>query len=411
MRFPLSLKLYLASTRPSAEAAVRSASLPPRAQGPYLWLHHSTPDSPSRTAELVERLQDARNDLNILISTSDSVPPPEGMESAGVQHLEIAGDHLADMRRLVTRYAPELMIWVGAGLRPGLVIAAEKENVPLIMIDGEAPHFPGIERRWLPGLAKPLLRSFRTILARDPDAIRALVRQGAPRASVRLGGALETLPPPPPCSFEARDDMARRLAARPLWMAARATAGEEEILEAVQRHVSRISHRLMLVLEPEDESRGEALAMRLEKAGWRIALRSRGDEPDGETQICITDDHDEHGLWLRLAPVCFLGGTLSSGATVNPMEPAALGSAILHGPHTGEHLETCLQLDNAGAARLVLDQEGLARAIEAMLAPHKAAAMANAAWEYHSSTSLATGRICDLLLEALAERADKEGQT
>ncbi len=92
------------------------------------------------------------------------------------------------------------------------------------------------------------------------------------------------------------------------------------------------------------------------------------------------------------------------------MAPAALGSAILHGPHTGNHLETCLQLDNAGAARLVLDQAGLARAIEAMLAPHKAAAMANAAWEYHSSTSLATGRICDLLLEALAERAGKEEQ-
>ena len=411
MRIPLSLKLYLASTRPFAEAGAGSASLPPRAEGPYLWLHHSTPESLSRTAELVERLQDARNDLNILLSTAGHMALPEGMESAGIQHLEISGDHLADMRRLIARYAPELMIWVGAGLRPGLVVAAEKEDVPLIMIDGEAPHFPGIERRWLPGLAKPLLRSFRMILARDPDAIRALVRQGAPRANVRLGGALETLPPPPPCSIEARDEMARRLAARPQWMAARATPEEEGILEAVHRHVSRISHRLMLVLEPEDESRGEALAKRLEKAGWRIALRSRGDEPDGETQICIADDHDEHGLWLRLAPVCFLGGTLSSGATVNPMEPAALGSAILHGPHTGKHLETCLQLDNAGAARLVLDREGLARAIEAMLAPHKAAAMANAAWEYHSSTSLATGRICDLLLEALAERAGKEEQT
>src|SRR5580704_4637941 len=41
----------------------------------------------------------------------------------------------------------------------------------------------------------------------------------------------------------------------------------------------------------------------------------------------------ELGLFYRLASFCFVGGTLVPMGGHNPLEPAALGCAVLAGPH------------------------------------------------------------------------------
>ncbi len=405
MRIPISLKLYLASARRKKGGA--GVSLPPRAPGPYLWLHVSGRAHYPPLPELIEHIQDEYEDLNVLVTVRAEEADLLDKGLAGADLVVLHNDHPEDMRDLVGYWKPDVLVFAGAGLRPGLVVAADAAGVPLIMMDAEAPSFPGIERQWLPGLAKPLLRAFGTILARDAPAARALVRQGAARGVVRIGGMLEQMTPPPRCSEEERDEMAGHLAARPVWMALAVDQDEENLVERAHRALTRISHRLLLILEPADRLRVSQIERAFCKAGWRVVVRSRGELPDGDAQICIADAQDERGLWLRLAPVCFMGGTLCNGGNSSPLEPAALGSAILHGPKTAPFLETYLQLDNAGAARLVLDGSGLVRALEVMLAPDKTAAMANAAWDYYSSASLATGRARDLILETLGKGGRK----
>ena len=100
----------------------------------------------------------------------------------------------------------------------------------------------------------------------------------------------------------------------------------------------RMAHRLLLILSPATPEDGPGLRDALEAEDWVVALRSDGEEPDPEIQIFVADAPGEAGLWYRLAPITFLGGSLVRGGQGrDPCEPAALGSAILTGPDTGPY--------------------------------------------------------------------------
>jgi 3-deoxy-D-manno-octulosonic-acid transferase len=62
--------------------------------------------------------------------------------------------------------------------------------------------------------------------------------------------------------------------------------------------------------------------------------RSQDELPDAATTIYIADTMGELGLFYRLAPFCFIGGSLIRHGGQNPLEPAKLGCAVLAGPHT-----------------------------------------------------------------------------
>ena len=58
----------------------------------------------------------------------------------------------------------------------------------------------------------------------------------------------------------------------------------------------------------------------------------------------------ELGVFYRLAGVVFLGKSLTGEGGQNPIEPAKLGSAILHGPNVGNFADVYEGLDAAGGA-------------------------------------------------------------
>ena len=112
--------------------------------------------------------------------------------------------------------------------------------------------------------------------------------------------------------------------------------------------------RSVLILVPQDPARSAALATKLEaEEGWHVAYRGRDEEPENETEVYIMDGGPDYGLCYRLAPVTFLGGSLEGqGCARNPMEAAAMGSAILYGPRAGIYGAAYARLGAARAARM-----------------------------------------------------------
>ena len=70
---------------------------------------------------------------------------------------------------------------------------------------------------------------------------------------------------------------------------------------------------------PEIQAEVEAL-------GLAAVLQSEDDDPEADDQVLIAEDSYEMGLWYRLAPVCFMGGTLFEG----PSLPRATRSSPPH---------------------------------------------------------------------------------
>ena len=89
--------------------------------------------------------------------------------------------------------------------------------------------------------------------------------------------------------------------------------------------------------------------------GFSCALRSRGERPERGVEIYVCDTMGELGLFYRLAGVVMVGKSFVGEGGQNPIEPAKLASAVLHGPDVANFLDVYALLDEAGGAALARD--------------------------------------------------------
>lgn len=361
------------------------ASFPPRPDGRLIWLHAPKAEAVQGLVQLANKLA-AEDGIATLIT---------GLRETG--HIAPPVDQPTEVKAFLDHWRPDALVLSDGEIRPALLFEAEARNIPVMVVDGRDPSLARGRDGWFPGLLRGAVQTLRHVFALDEAAARAYRKAGA--AQVEVAGRMEAVSAALPCHEGERAALAEILKARPVWLAAAVPQAEEAAVIAAHRAALRLSHRLLLILVPETCSRADALAADLEaQEGWIVARRSEEQEPDAETAVYLPDSADEYGLWYRLAPVTFVGGSLAGdGAARNPLEPAALGSAIIYGPRPGPHGAVFGRLGAARAARAVGSAADLAEALGDLLAPDRAALAAQAAWAVASDGAEVTEKVLQRL--------------
>lgn len=381
MALKLGLTLYSLGQRRDATDSPR----PARPKGRLVLLHAPGASAARGLRELARRLI-AEDGVQVLLTCPEALPALDG---ALIQ--PPPPDTPAEVRTFLSHWRPDLAIFADGELRPALIEAATADRIPLMMADARTPRLPKEREGWFPGLIRGALASFAWIGALDDNAARAFRRAGAPGAVVVTIGRLEEPSSALLCNEAERHALTNVMATRPVWFAANLPEAEEEAVLTAHRAVLQHAHRLLLIVLPASPDRADALSARAEAEGWAVAHRAQEQEPEAETELFVVDSPAEIGLWYRLAPITFLGGSLSgTGALRDPMEAAALGSAILHGPRAGVHGAAFGRLGAARAARAVASSTDLAEALGDLLSPDRTARLAQAAWTVSSDGAEAT---------------------
>ena len=408
MATSLGLSLWLIATSRGAEGAGRV--LPPPPAAPLIWLHApSGGTSLAVLAALSRRLATLRPRLGVVLTHPPGAAPGPGSVPPRTLLLPALPEDPALMRRAMELWQPGAVVLGDGPLSPALIHAAEQAGRHAFLIDATEPR---VEARWsaLPGLQRALLRRLRRILVRDATAARAFRRAGARPWRLEQAGSMGLCAGPLLHNAVERDALAQRIGARPLWLAVTVPEAEEGAVLVAHRAAQMLAHRLLLLLVPSDPARGPALVEAAAALGLQASRRSAEQEPSDDDQIYVADTEGELGLWYRLAPVTFLGGTLIPGATArDPLEAASLGSAVVHGPATGPHAEACDRLMRAGASWRVpggtgaAATEALTEAMVTLLAPDRVAQMAQAGWAVATEGTEVTDHVASLVLAALDE--------
>jgi 3-deoxy-D-manno-octulosonic-acid transferase len=273
----------------------------------------------------------------------------------------------------------------------------------MILFDARASELAEHLPRWRRGVARALLGGFAGLHARDGAARDLLLRLGADPARIEVSGALEEGAQALECEEAERVRLAGQIAARPAWCVAGCTELEEALVLRAHAQARRLTYRLLLVVATDDPGRAPWLAARCREAGLTAVLHGSGAPVRETVDVLIGAGEADMGLFYRLASVTFMGGTLNGAGGRSPFEPAALGSAILHGPLTGRHAGLYARLGAAGATREVDSAEALAQALEATLVPARAAEAALAAWDVASRGVEVADRAATLIETVLAE--------
>ncbi|GAA0296506.1 3-deoxy-D-manno-octulosonic acid transferase [Rhodovulum strictum] len=372
-----------------------------RPEGPVVWLHAPPPAEWPAAAELIRMLHAERQGLTFLVTGDDAPPNRTGARMPALHHCAAPRDTARGAADFLAAWRPDICIFYPETLPMTTAAHAHARGSTLFLIARDLPE--AWRRRWRlgSGMIRRLLRRFDRIYAQTRQGADQLRAMGVSSVQLSPCGPLSEGSAVLRCSEAEREVLARLMGGRPAWLAACTRPTEEPVIIAAHARGIRQAHRLLLFLVPDDPARGPALAQHLRDEGWVVALRSDDEEPESETQIQIADTEGELGLWLRLAPITFVGGTLAGEGGPDPYHAAALGSAIVHGPATDTHAAHFQRLAAARATRLVRDERMLAEAVADLLSPDRAAKMASAAWEVSTDGAMATDRIVRRMLEAL----------
>jgi len=375
----------------------------PRPKGPLIWFHAASVGESLSLLELSRRMSEERPDLRFLVTTG-TVTSAEVMANRlpdVATHQFIPLDATAYVTRFLDHWRPDVAVWTESELWPSLLVETAKRDVPMLLINARMSRQSADRWRFMKGAARHLLGLFKHAQVQDDISAMYLRRLGMPLERTTVTGTLKEGAAALPCDEDMRASFVQGLGNRPTWLAASTHEGEEEQVLAAHRLALKSNPRLLLILAPRHPDRGDGLAEMLQSEGWSYARRAAGELPDKDAQVYLADTMGELGLWYRIAPISFVGGSLMPIGGHNPFEPAALGSAILHGPFVTNFVDIYQRLTEVRAARLVSTSESLARAVDDLMNPDKAAAMANAAWEVSSVGAAVTDQAIDLVLETL----------
>ena len=336
-----------------------------RPEGPLVWLHGASVGELASVLPLIERIRARGIGMLVTTGTVTSGGLAEQRLPRGVIHQFIPVDVPRFVRRFLGHWQPDLALFVESDLWPNMMIEASARGIPMVLVNGRLSE--NSFRRWLslPNSIADLLRRLDLCLAgTSSDAARF---GGLGASNVVTTGNLKLDVPAPPADPAALAALHDAIGGRPVIAAASTHAGEEGAVIEAHRRLRTNFPGLLTLIAPRHPERGPGVAEIAAAAGLSAVLRSRGELPKRATEIYVADTVGELGLIYRLAPAVFIGGSLVKHGGQNPVEPAKLRTAVLHGPHVGNFAEIYAALDEAHGAEVVGDSDRLTAHLAAWL--------------------------------------------
>ena len=355
--------------------AQRLALSVPRANGPVLWLHAASNGELASARGAVAAILGRHPDLGVVVTTN-TLTGRALAESWALPRLTARlapADTPGAVRRFLDALRPVALVVVENELWPERLARCASRGIPVLVLGARMS--AGSSRNWarFRKLAARVIGSLSWLSAQDADSARRFVALGL--AETRLG---------PVINLKAAFAAARQASVLPFprpdtVLAASTHPGEEAVVLAAFRAARAQNPALRLILAPRHPRRSAEIARLITGAGLAFATRSKGEAPEADTQVYLADTMGEMDLWYAAAGMTFVAGSLSDLGGHTPYEPAAHGSAILHGPDVANSAPAYAALHAAGAAVRVAGTEDLAREILRLADPALQARLAEKA--------------------------------
>ena len=348
-----------------------------RPHGPLIWIHGASVGEVLAVAELIERLRTLRVRILLTSGTVTSAAIVAKRFPPDVVHQYVPFDSPRFVARFLEFWQPSLALFVESDLWPNLILASAARRVPMVLVNGRMS--PRSFPRWRRASAtiSALLGRFDLCLAQSEVDGARFSALGA--RDVITTGNLKLDVEAPPADETRLERLLAVTRGRPVVVAASTHAGEEELVAGVHARLAAKFPALLTVIVPRHPKRGEAIARMLQAEGLEVALRSQDQLPTSQTAIYVADTMGELGLFYRLAPIVFMGGSLVEHGGQNPIEAIKLGAAVVHGPHVFNFADVYASLNEAGGAARVETADQLAAQISRWLADQPARQRAAAA--------------------------------
>ncbi|WP_182336289.1 lipid IV(A) 3-deoxy-D-manno-octulosonic acid transferase [Stenotrophomonas acidaminiphila] len=335
----------------------RYASYPESGRRPCVWLHAVSVGEVNAAAPVVDALRRQRPDIRWVITTIT----PTGSQRVralwgdAVDHVYLPYDVPGSAGRFLDHFRPSLALILETELWPNLLFGCRDRRIPVYILNAR------LSARSLKGyrLLRPLVgRALRTVTCvaaqSSEDACRFVVLGARQEQVCALGNLKFDIHPPDPAPLLAAFH-AHVPAGRVTWIAASTHEGEEQAVIDLHARVLERYPDALLLWAPRHPERFAKVEASVRAQGWRVATRSAEQWPGADTQVFVLNTLGELMPFFACAQVAFVGGSLQAIGGHNLLEPAAMGTAVITGPHLHNFAEISRRMSEAGALSICGD--------------------------------------------------------
>lgn len=356
-------------------AAERRGCGEAEAEAPVLWLHGASNGELTSARWLIADLVARAPGLRLIV-TCNTETGRDLVENWGLERVFVAlapMDFGRALDRFFDRWRPGALVILENELWPRRIACAAERGVPVLVLGARLSESSA--RTWsrVPGLARAMTAGISYLSAQDGVSEARFQALGLPAS--RLGPVVNLKARHAAAQSPLPADLATAFDYGRTFLAASTHAGEDAELIAGFQQAQAAGHVDRMILAPRHPRRRDEIVGLLQAAGLPFATRSAGGAA-GTAPVYLADTMGEMALWYRLAGMSFVGGSLADVGGHTPFEPAAHGSALIHGPHVSNFEDAYAALDAGNGAIRVMDAAGLAAALATLAVPQRRETMA-----------------------------------
>jgi len=375
----------------------------PAPTGEVIWIHAVSLGETRAAAPLIERVVRALPGTTILLTHMTATGREAGRSLYGdtVRQAWLPYDVPFAIQAFLARFHPRAGLLMETEVWPNLVAACRHGAIPLYLVNARLSEKSAAGYARFSALTRPMFAALSGVAAQTAGDAARITAAGARDVAVTGNLKFDVALPPESASL-GRELRLRFGESRPVFLAASTRDGEEALLlDALARRA--LPPQTLTVVVPRHPQRFDAVAEMLRSRGIPFVRRSANVAVPADVAFVLGDSLGEMGGYCAAADVAFVGGSLLPLGGQNLIEPIAMGTPTIVGPHTFNFREATDNAVAAGAALRVADADALLQAAGELLSDAtRRHAMREAALSFHAAHRGAADRAWAWLAPRLA---------
>lgn len=370
-------------------------------QAQDIWVHAVSVGELLAAEPIIRELQSRYPEKKITITTMTPTSSAllDKLFGDSVFHVYAPYDFPLFVRAFLKRIRPSFVIIMETELWPNMIHGARALGCPVVLANARLSERSAKGYRRLLPMVSWLFESLQLVLCQhQPDAQR-FATLGISAEKIGVTGSVK---------FDIDvDSSVAESGARlrenvlddtTIWIAASTHEGEDAKVLSVHRQLKQHFPSLTLILVPRHPERFESAYDQASEAGFQTSRFSSSPLIGAKDDVYVLDAMGQLMRFYAASDLVFIGGSLAEVGGHNPIEPGALGKAMLIGPHYFNFQMICQEFMDSGALQTVADENELFEALRSLIeCPDIARAKGEKAYAVVERGKGATGRVVDAI--------------
>lgn len=300
-----------------------------RPKGELIWLHGASVGESLSILPLIEKMTAQKPNAYFLITTTTLAA--QKVINARIKentiHQFIPFDATIWINKFLDHWQPNAIFFVESEIWPNILWQAHGRNIPITLLNARLSETSLRNWLWIKKISKKLWGCFSGIYTQSTVFTQRFHQLGA--AYAKTLGNIKLLSAELPFDEKEYNYWKTQIGDRPCWVVASTHQGEEEQIFKVHQALKKNFPNLLTIIAPRHVTRCDEV-MGLDP---EVTIAKFTGQKIYNEDILLVDAMAKLGVFYRLSPVAFIGGSLIPQGGHNPLEPSMLGAFPLWGPY------------------------------------------------------------------------------